>query len=148
MADRYRKKPALQVVREVNPSKKTITEGVVIPRAILAGPHWSEVFQPSTRTPVAGQSLPLNGAALYPSPRSLSGNRRRGLQHGAGHVCLLGSSRPMRTGPFNARTRGHCRAGNREERRCHYCWAVPLSACPLHPRARTQSLRAFHYYAP
>ncbi|MFE2843864.1 phage terminase small subunit P27 family [Streptomyces scopuliridis] len=47
MADRYRPASAVQRVREGNPSKKPIKEGVVIPRAILAEPDWSEVFKSS-----------------------------------------------------------------------------------------------------
>ncbi|MFD7313963.1 phage terminase small subunit P27 family [Streptomyces sp. NPDC059883] len=47
MADRYRPTSAVQRVREGNPSKTPIKEGVVIPRAILAEPDWSGVFAPS-----------------------------------------------------------------------------------------------------
>ncbi|MER8073547.1 phage terminase small subunit P27 family [Streptomyces sp. NPDC094034] len=47
MADRYRPTSAVQRTREGNPSKKAIKEGVVIPRAILAEPDWSEVFRSS-----------------------------------------------------------------------------------------------------
>ncbi|MFE2496011.1 phage terminase small subunit P27 family [Streptomyces scopuliridis] len=48
MADRYRPKSAIQRRREGNPSKTAIKEGVVIPRAILAEPDWSEVFKSSS----------------------------------------------------------------------------------------------------
>ncbi|MFD8969267.1 phage terminase small subunit P27 family [Streptomyces sp. NPDC059568] len=44
MADRYRPASAVQRAREGNPSKAPIKEGVVISRAILAEPDWSEVF--------------------------------------------------------------------------------------------------------
>ncbi|MFE4828827.1 phage terminase small subunit P27 family [Streptomyces sp. NPDC056672] len=47
MADRYRPASAVQRAREGNPSKAPIKEGVVIPRAILAEPDWSEVFKSS-----------------------------------------------------------------------------------------------------
>ncbi|MEV7678833.1 phage terminase small subunit P27 family [Streptomyces sp. NPDC088341] len=47
MADRYRPTSAVQRAREGNPSKAPIKEGVVIPRAILAEPDWSEVFKSS-----------------------------------------------------------------------------------------------------
>ncbi|MGK5731176.1 phage terminase small subunit P27 family [Streptomyces sp. URMC 124] len=47
MADRYRPKPAIQRAREGNPSKTPIREGVIVPRAILAEPDWSEVFKTS-----------------------------------------------------------------------------------------------------
>ncbi|MGW7411674.1 phage terminase small subunit P27 family [Streptomyces sp. NPDC054863] len=47
MADRYRPKPAIQRAREGNPSKSNITEGVIVPRAILTEPNWSDVFTPS-----------------------------------------------------------------------------------------------------
>ncbi|MFD7090835.1 phage terminase small subunit P27 family [Streptomyces sp. NPDC059896] len=47
MAARYSPASAMQRTREGNPSKTPIKEGVVIPRAILAEPDWSEVFAPS-----------------------------------------------------------------------------------------------------
>uniref|UniRef100_A0AAU2V8F5 Phage terminase small subunit P27 family n=1 Tax=Streptomyces sp. NBC_00003 TaxID=2903608 RepID=A0AAU2V8F5_9ACTN len=47
MADRYRPKPAIQRAREGNPSKTTIKEGVIVPRAILAEPDWAEAFKSS-----------------------------------------------------------------------------------------------------
>lgn len=47
MADRYRPASAIQRTREGNPSKTPVKEGVVIPRAILAEPDWSEVFKSS-----------------------------------------------------------------------------------------------------
>lgn len=53
MADRYRQRPAIQRAREGNPSKSTITEGVVVPRAILTEPNWSDVFTRSTDPVVA-----------------------------------------------------------------------------------------------
>lgn len=52
MADRYRPKPDIQKVREGNPSKVAIREGVIVPRAILAEPDWSEVFKSSPLTEV------------------------------------------------------------------------------------------------
>ncbi|MFE4368578.1 phage terminase small subunit P27 family [Streptomyces sp. NPDC056835] len=45
MADRYRPTSAVKRIREGNPSKKPIKEGVVVPRAILAEPNWVEVFK-------------------------------------------------------------------------------------------------------
>ncbi|MGP9018902.1 phage terminase small subunit P27 family [Streptomyces sp. BR1] len=48
MADRYRPKSAVQRAREGDPSKAVISEGVIVPRAILAEPNWSEVFKSST----------------------------------------------------------------------------------------------------
>ncbi|WP_228447093.1 phage terminase small subunit P27 family [Streptomyces paludis] len=47
MADRYRPMSAVQRAREGNPSKTSIKEGVVIPRAILTESDWSEVFKTS-----------------------------------------------------------------------------------------------------
>lgn len=47
MADRYRPTPAIQRVREGNPSKAPMREGVIVPRAVLAEPDWSEVFTSS-----------------------------------------------------------------------------------------------------
>ncbi|MGN9791244.1 phage terminase small subunit P27 family [Streptomyces sp. OZ13] len=56
MADRYRPKPTLQLIREGNPSKKVIREGVVVPRAVLVEPDWSAVFQPSTSASVEAEN--------------------------------------------------------------------------------------------
>lgn len=47
MADRYRPKSAVQRAREGNPSKTAIKEGVIVPRAVLPEPEWSEVFKSS-----------------------------------------------------------------------------------------------------
>lgn len=44
MADPIRKKPALQVVREGNPGKRPVKEGVKLPPAELAEPDWAETF--------------------------------------------------------------------------------------------------------
>lgn len=44
MADRYRPISAVQRAREGTPATK---EGVIVPRAILAEPDWSEVFKSS-----------------------------------------------------------------------------------------------------
>lgn len=44
MADPVRKKPALQVVREGNPGKRSINEGVKLPPAELEEPDWLETF--------------------------------------------------------------------------------------------------------
>lgn len=44
MADPIRKKPALQVVREGNPGKRAVKEGVRLPPAELAEPDWEETF--------------------------------------------------------------------------------------------------------
>lgn len=44
MADPIRKKPALQVVREGNPGKRPVKEGVRLPPAELAEPDWGETF--------------------------------------------------------------------------------------------------------
>ncbi|MEU7190524.1 phage terminase small subunit P27 family [Streptomyces sp. NPDC045369] len=52
MADRYRPKSAIQRAREGNPSKATIKEGVIVPRAVLAEPDWKEVFQHSSVTDI------------------------------------------------------------------------------------------------
>ncbi|MFD7081647.1 phage terminase small subunit P27 family [Streptomyces sp. NPDC059918] len=57
MADRYRPKPALQVMREGNPSKKAIREGVVIPRAVLMEPDWSAVFRSSKSASVEAENV-------------------------------------------------------------------------------------------
>lgn len=48
MADRYRPRPAIQRAREGNPSKATIREGVIVPRAVLTEPEWGEVFKSSS----------------------------------------------------------------------------------------------------
>ncbi|MGW2580687.1 phage terminase small subunit P27 family [Streptomyces virginiae] len=45
MADRYRPKSAVQRAREGTPAAK---EGVIVPRAILAEPDWSDVFKSSS----------------------------------------------------------------------------------------------------
>ncbi|WP_445269070.1 phage terminase small subunit P27 family [Streptomyces sp. DSM 41634] len=47
MADRYRPASAIQRVREGNPLKREVREGVIVPRAILVEPDWSEVFKSS-----------------------------------------------------------------------------------------------------
>jgi P27 family predicted phage terminase small subunit len=44
MADPIRKKPALAVVREGNPGKRPIQEGLKLPPAELAEPDWAETF--------------------------------------------------------------------------------------------------------
>lgn len=45
MADPLRKKPPLQVVREGNPGKRPISEGVVTPPAVdLCEPDWHQTF--------------------------------------------------------------------------------------------------------
>lgn len=44
MADPVRKKPALQVVREGNPGKRPVKDGVKLPPAELAEPDWEETF--------------------------------------------------------------------------------------------------------
>lgn len=44
MADPIRKKPALQVVREGNPGKRPIEEGLKLPPAELEEPDWQETF--------------------------------------------------------------------------------------------------------
>lgn len=44
MADPLRKKPALQVVREGNPGKRPIREGVKLPPAELTEPNWQDTF--------------------------------------------------------------------------------------------------------
>lgn len=56
MADRYRPKPALQRMREGNPGKKAIHEGVVIPRAVLMEPDWSAVFKASKSASVEAEN--------------------------------------------------------------------------------------------
>lgn len=45
MADRYRPTSTVQRMREGNPSKAPIKEGVVVPRAVLTEPNWVEVFK-------------------------------------------------------------------------------------------------------
>lgn len=45
MADPLRKKPHLQAVREGNPGKRPIQEGVKLPPAELEEPDWAEVFE-------------------------------------------------------------------------------------------------------
>ncbi|MEV7171157.1 phage terminase small subunit P27 family [Streptomyces sp. NPDC093224] len=47
MADRYRPKSAVQRAREGNPSKTSIKEGVIVPRAILVEPDWAGAFPAS-----------------------------------------------------------------------------------------------------
>lgn len=44
MADPLRKKPTLQVVREGNPGKRPIEEGLKLPPAELEEPNWQETF--------------------------------------------------------------------------------------------------------
>ncbi|WP_052856505.1 MULTISPECIES: phage terminase small subunit P27 family [Streptomyces] len=44
-------------MREGNPSKTTIREGVIVPRAILAEPDWSEVFKSSPDPAVEAANL-------------------------------------------------------------------------------------------
>lgn len=44
MADPIRKKPTLQVVREGNPGKRPIQEGLKLPPAELQEPDWAETF--------------------------------------------------------------------------------------------------------
>ncbi len=44
MADPIRKKPHLQAVREGNPGKRVLQEGVKLPPAQLAEPNWLETF--------------------------------------------------------------------------------------------------------
>ena len=44
MADPHRRKPPLQVVREGNPGKSPIREGVKLPQAELEEPNWLETF--------------------------------------------------------------------------------------------------------
>jgi P27 family predicted phage terminase small subunit len=44
MADPVRKKPALQVVREGNPGKRPVKEGMKLPPAELEEPVWTETF--------------------------------------------------------------------------------------------------------
>lgn len=48
MADPVRKKPHLQAVREGNPGKRALKEGLRLPEAELAEPDWNETF-PSVR---------------------------------------------------------------------------------------------------
>jgi P27 family predicted phage terminase small subunit len=45
MADPIRKKPALQVVREGNPGKRPVQEGLKLPPAELVEPEWAETFE-------------------------------------------------------------------------------------------------------
>lgn len=56
MADRYRPKSAVQRAREGNPAAK---EGVIVPRAILAEPNWSDVFKSSADPAVEPHERPL-----------------------------------------------------------------------------------------
>lgn len=44
MADPIRRKPVLQVIREGNPGKRPIREGVKMPPAELDEPDWKETF--------------------------------------------------------------------------------------------------------
>ncbi|MFI6302162.1 phage terminase small subunit P27 family [Amycolatopsis thailandensis] len=48
MADPIRKKPHLQAVREGNPGKRPLSEGLKLPPAELEEPDWNETF-PSVR---------------------------------------------------------------------------------------------------
>lgn len=48
MADPIRKKPHLQAVREGNPGKRPLKEGLRLPEAELEEPDWNETF-PSVR---------------------------------------------------------------------------------------------------
>ncbi len=63
MADRYRPRPAIQRAREGNPSKTAITEGVVVPRAILTEPNWSDVFTHSSDSVVASANARCRAVA-------------------------------------------------------------------------------------
>ncbi|MEV0275958.1 phage terminase small subunit P27 family [Streptomyces sp. NPDC050610] len=45
MADPWRRKPVLQVVREGNPGKRAIQESAKVPPAELAEPDWVETFK-------------------------------------------------------------------------------------------------------
>ena len=51
MADPIRRKPVLQVIREGNPGKRPIREGVKMPPAELDEPDWKETF-PVVKDPV------------------------------------------------------------------------------------------------
>ncbi|WP_326828689.1 phage terminase small subunit P27 family [Streptosporangium sp. NBC_01810] len=44
MADSHRKRPPLAVVREGNPGKRPVEMGVVLPKADLDEPDWSDTF--------------------------------------------------------------------------------------------------------
>ncbi|MEU5974301.1 phage terminase small subunit P27 family [Streptomyces sp. NPDC047315] len=44
MADPTRRKPPLQVIREGNPGKRPVNEGVRLPPADLAEPDWTDTF--------------------------------------------------------------------------------------------------------
>ncbi|WP_239150406.1 phage terminase small subunit P27 family [Streptomyces sp. SID13588] len=57
MADRYRPRSAIQRARDGNPSKTAIKEGVVMPRAVLAEPDWSEIFKSSTDPAVESANI-------------------------------------------------------------------------------------------
>ncbi|WP_214327859.1 phage terminase small subunit P27 family [Nonomuraea sediminis] len=57
MADPHRKRPALQVVREGNPGKRPIKQGVAVPPGDLAEPDWSEVFPASRNRVVRGENI-------------------------------------------------------------------------------------------
>ncbi|MGV9271516.1 phage terminase small subunit P27 family [Kitasatospora sp. NPDC003701] len=54
MADRYRPVPASVRLREGNPSKREIKEGVIVPRAVLVEPDWRELFTPSRSAETEG----------------------------------------------------------------------------------------------
>ncbi|MFI0982467.1 phage terminase small subunit P27 family [Streptomyces sp. NPDC021093] len=47
MADPWRRKPALQVVREGNPGKRPVPESVKVPPGELAEPDWRDTFRPA-----------------------------------------------------------------------------------------------------
>lgn len=44
MADPHRKRPPLQVVREGNPSRKPVNEGVKLPPSEVVEPDWLDIF--------------------------------------------------------------------------------------------------------
>lgn len=44
MADPMRKTPPLQVIREGNPGKRPVSEGVRVPTAELSEPDWTDTF--------------------------------------------------------------------------------------------------------
>ncbi|RZD93260.1 phage terminase small subunit P27 family [Streptomyces albidoflavus] len=46
MADPWRKKPALQVIREGNPGKRTVPQSAAVPLSELVEPDWRETFRP------------------------------------------------------------------------------------------------------
>lgn len=46
MADPIRRKPALQVVREGNPGKRPVKDGLKLPAAELVEPDWLQTFPP------------------------------------------------------------------------------------------------------